>query len=399
MIRNLTLLLLLPLFFGLFANASLGQAFDEQFDTWPVDLKINGTIIAGGGLELPKAAKEYFLREANKADANPVLLQFSSAKSAELDSFSPEELAAAEKLRVVNVTFEESELDKESLLALQNSGAIWVSSNARFGKRHLTILKQVFEAAEQVIQRKGVACFNKPLSESLGRLKQDSVAELSVIAAASNLIPDAVIHTSYDDSNRKDLLSILAANPRCVGIGIEDNSAIVLRQRKIRVLGDGQSTFCLMANEHQPLRVQHVKQAATRRANPYETIIDLTAWRRDAIERTLPPFPAKKPPTPHVANGTLMIVGGGGMPKGMMEQMVELAGGEDAKMVYVPCSENDEITGPQRMVETWKKMGVASATFIHTKDRNQANTDEQFLAPLQDATGIWFGGGRQWNFF
>jgi cyanophycinase len=24
--------------------------------------------------------------------------------------------------------------------------------------------------------------------------------------------------------------------------------------------------------------------------------------------------------------------------------------------------------------------------------------DEEFLAPLKDATGIWFGGGRQWNF-
>jgi len=43
-------------------------------------------------------------------------------------------------------------------------------------------------------------------------------------------------------------------------------------------------------------------------------------------------------------------------------------------------------------------MGVKHATFIHTKDRNKANTDEEFLAPLKNATGIWFGGGRQWNF-
>jgi len=46
----------------------------------------------------------------------------------------------------------------------------------------------------------------------------------------------------------------------------------------------------------------------------------------------------------------------------------------------------------------WERMGVASATMLHTKDRNQANSDEEFLAPLRKATGLWFGGGRQWNF-
>jgi cyanophycinase len=171
----------------------------------------------------------------------------------------------------------------------------------------------------------------------------------------------------------------------------------VLRQRKIRVLGDDAATFCLMANEQLPVRVQQVKQAASRRANPYETIIDLTAWRRDAIERTVAPFPAAVPALPVVEAGTLLIVGGGGMPKGLMDQMVELAGGKDARLVYVPCSESDEVAGSQGLVESWKKMGVKSATFIHTKDREKANSDEAFLTPLKDATGIWFGGGRQWN--
>ena len=85
------------------------------------------------------------------------------------------------------------------------------------------------------------------------------------------------------------------------------------------------------------------------------------------------------------------------MPAGLMEEMVELAGGSKAKMVYVPCSESDEVSNSQRIVEVWEKMGVKSATFIHTKDRNKANSDEVFLAPLREATGIWFGGGRQWN--
>jgi len=77
--------------------------------------------------------------------------------------------------------------------------------------------------------------------------------------------------------------------------------------------------------------------------------------------------------------------------------MVGLAGGPKARMVYVPCSESDEVSSSQRIVEIWEEMGVESATFIHTKDREKANSDEAFLAPLRNATGIWFGGGRQWN--
>jgi cyanophycinase len=42
-------------------------------------------------------------------------------------------------------------------------------------------------------------------------------------------------------------------------------------------------------------------------------------------------------------------------------------------------------------------MGVENCEILHTKDRMKANQDSAFLDPLRDATGIWFGGGRQWN--
>jgi cyanophycinase len=182
-----------------------------------------------------------------------------------------------------------------------------------------------------------------------------------------------------------------------VGVGIETGACIVLSGRKIRVLGEGSAVFALAANEEKPVRIQVLKQAKSRQTNPYEVIVDLTAWRRDALDRMSELFPQSRPQTPLVKNGNLIIVGGGGMPAGLMEEMVELAGGPNAKMVYVPCSESDEVSDSQRIVEIWKTMGVKSATFIHTKDRQKANSDEVFLEPLRDATGIWFGGGRQWN--
>ena len=85
------------------------------------------------------------------------------------------------------------------------------------------------------------------------------------------------------------------------------------------------------------------------------------------------------------------------MPRDLMARLVELAGGKQAKMVYVPCTEAEQVAPDSGPIRQWNEMGVASALVLHTKDRHAADSDEAFLAPLKDATGIWFGGGRQWN--
>ena len=218
-----------------------------------------------------------------------------------------------------------------------------------------------------------------------------------------NLFPDCYIHTRFsnDKSQQKELLDTLTQLPKTVGVGIAKNTILMLSGRKVVCFGKGNATFVLPPhNKYLKQRIHSIVQrTGNRRQNPNDYLVDLMEWRRGAIDRTLEQFPAEKPSTPLVENGTLYIVGGGGMPRGLMSRMIEEAGGkEKAKLVYVPCAEQDSVGESQRTVEMWKRMGVKHATFIHTKDRNKANTDEAFFAPLKDATMVWFGGGRQWNF-
>ena len=108
------------------------------------------------------------------------------------------------------------------------------------------------------------------------------------------------------------------------------------------VIGDGAATALLMANERMPIRKKKLAGIdPTKRVNPYRQMIDLTAWRRQAIDRTLEQFPAERPRKPFVDNGTLFIVGGGGTPRGLMEQFVKAAGGDEAKLIYVPCLQSE----------------------------------------------------------
>ncbi len=94
--------------------------------------------------------------------------------------------------------------------------------------------------------------------------------------------------------------------------------------------------------------------------------------------------------------GSLVVVGGGKIPPSISDRFIELAGGRDAKFVYIPTASDDQ--GLQRPTgdESPKLFGLKNVTVLHTRDRKLADT-ESVTAPLREATGVWFGGGRQWR--
>jgi cyanophycinase len=95
-------------------------------------------------------------------------------------------------------------------------------------------------------------------------------------------------------------------------------------------------------------------------------------------------------------HGSLLIVGGGQLPPAIIDRFIELAGGKDAPMVFIPTAE--EVDPPRATVENnWlTKAGCTHVTMLHTRDAKVADTAE-FVKPLRDAKAVWFEGGRQWR--
>lgn len=96
------------------------------------------------------------------------------------------------------------------------------------------------------------------------------------------------------------------------------------------------------------------------------------------------------------ALGTCILGGSGGEPE-MVQRFLELAGGERARIVVIPTAaggDGDNLgQGSVRMLE---RAGAESAVVLHTRDPQIANS-AAFVEPLKSATGVWFGGGRQWR--
>ena len=106
---------------------------------------------------------------------------------------------------------------------------------------------------------------------------------------------------------------------------------------------------------------------------------------------------AKQPKTLGPANGSLVIVGGGGMPKVIFDRFFEAAGGRDAKIVVVPTAGTDaDYDESTSSVKMFKRAGATNVHLLHTHDPKVADSDE-FVAVLSDAKAVWFGGGRQWR--
>ncbi|MES2809523.1 MAG: cyanophycinase [Bacteroidota bacterium] len=112
------------------------------------------------------------------------------------------------------------------------------------------------------------------------------------------------------------------------------------------------------------------------------------------------PITVSKSDTRHgPEKGSLIIIGGNvGSQRDIWDKFVELAGGKDkASIVVVTTAGGDSAAYDVKSVEEVKKQtGVKNVTLFHTSDLKEANS-EKFIAPLKNATGVYFEGGRQWR--
>ncbi|MFQ5717945.1 MAG: cyanophycinase [Acidobacteriota bacterium] len=110
-----------------------------------------------------------------------------------------------------------------------------------------------------------------------------------------------------------------------------------------------------------------------------------------------PPGVAAPAPRVGPAHGHLVIVGGGMRSPEILKRFMELAGGPGAPIVVVPTAlEGDLDDRVEEFARPFHDAGFRDVSVLHTRDRERADTVE-FVAPIDRARGVWFGGGRQWR--
>ncbi|KAF7541274.1 hypothetical protein G7054_g733 [Neopestalotiopsis clavispora] len=97
------------------------------------------------------------------------------------------------------------------------------------------------------------------------------------------------------------------------------------------------------------------------------------------------------------ANGHLVIVGGNLQSDTIWQKIIELSGGPNAPIVVIPTAGGEPTYNESvPSAVSLRKNGSQNVTVLHTYDPAIADTDE-FVAPLREAKGVYFDGGRQWR--
>ena len=97
-------------------------------------------------------------------------------------------------------------------------------------------------------------------------------------------------------------------------------------------------------------------------------------------------------------NGHLIIAGGALQDTSVYNKFIELAGGSEAHIVVIPTAGGYEVTEERKnsLIQNWEARGAGKVSILHTNDPNESS-QESFSKVLDDATGVYFLGGRQWR--
>lgn len=352
--------------------------------------RIRGSLVIHGGGEVQQSVRSRFVELAGGTAAHLVLVPTANADADTAEDFEPwlhhwRELNPA-SLKVVHARSRDQANDDELVRALHDATAVWFDGGDQSRLEAVYVGTAAERAIEGVLQRGGAVGGSSAGAAFLTRVMIDG----GEVHSGLNLLPNSIIDQHFIVGNRQDQLTrVLAQYPSLVGFGVDEGAAMLVRGRSIEVTGDSEVVICMAASATRPQRVDHLKPG--QRA-------DLIALTRATMARCAPSFPPTEPASPELAAGSLVIVGGGPIPAGLLERFIDLAGGSEAPIVYIPCEPNDVIVEEPGFCEVLRKAGAKNVTWIHTKDRVRADSDWEFLEPLRQARGIWFGGGRQWNF-
>ncbi|HEY8503884.1 MAG TPA: cyanophycinase [Gemmataceae bacterium] len=355
--------------------------------------EIPGALLIVGGGPMPDAVRDRFVELAGGERARLVVIPTAGdgdfAGDAGASVLSPWKALKLESVELLHTRDRDEANAPEFVKALGEATGVWLGGGLQKRLADAYRGTAVERELRALLRRGGVIGGTSAGAAIMSDLMIESGNPDARTGPGLGLLPGFAVDQHFlkrDRVNRS--LRVLEQNPGRVGLGIDEATAVEVRGRRLRVLGDSYVLVCLAPGNRYGVSIRALKAGDT---------ADLFQLRRAALARAGEPFPAQEPRAPVVEKGTLILGGGGGMPAEVWKRFVELAGGPEAPVVVVPTALGDNPPAEPGEARVLKRAGAKNVRVFHTTDRAKAN-DPGFTKVLRDAKGIWFSGGRQWRF-
>ncbi len=360
-----------------------------------------GTLFVCGGGALPDRVYDEFVTAAGGEKARIVVVPTASesADAVVADAARTERLLSPWRERkVAGVVLFHARTAAEAddvvrLRSLREATGVWFGGGSQRRLAEAYVGTRFLREVQGVLARggavggtsAGAAVMTDPM------IAGDPIAEVSQRAKGFGLLAGAVVDQHFTARQREPrLAAAVALDPRLVGFGIDEATALVVRGRELSVVGAAQVHVVVAPAGRDPLALRLTE-------GDRDDLVALSRAARDRLPAAATP-PNATPPratSPIVPHGTLVIVGGGGMPREALDRFIAAAGGKDAKIVVVPTvADPTAFAGEMRL---FTKAGCTNVVVVASRTPAEADAAEN-LSHLAEARGVWFGGGRQWRF-
>lgn len=354
---------------------------------------INGSLLICGGGNLPDEIMQTFIRFAGNENAHLVIIPTASAKADEDSKASilePWKKYKIASIKLLHTRDRKQANDPKFVEVLKKATGVWFGGGQQSRLSEAYVGTLVEKELQGVLNRGGIIGGNSAGAAIMSKVMIASGKDKPEISKGFDLLPGAIIDQHYTQRKRQNRLEkAIAEHPHLVGLGVDENTAVLVRGRRLIALGDHGATLVLAASKTKPMK----KTIIERRRR----FADWTALRRAARDRSGPTFPPEKPAVPEVKHGSLVIVGGGGMPREIVDRFIQLAGGPEAPIVILPTASPDPLPKRSFSKVMFERAGAKDVTVLPARKLKDVE-DPKNLAALKRAKGIWFGGGRQWRF-
>lgn len=373
---------------------------------WPwIDPQgIPGAAILVGGGAMPAGVREAMLRVSGNESAKLIVIPTADQSSdSASDTTDPKQLetwlrpwqeAGFPDVQVLNIP--ESQPSEAQLALLEQATAIWFEGGQQRRVASRIIGTAWQDAIGRFRERGGVIGGTSAGAAIQSLVMIASGLETPDLETGLDIIPGAIVDQHFSQRSRQARLrSAVAAHPDRFGLGIDEGTAVLVQGRSMVITGEGTVTVVLA-----PGADREPTEKVYKAGDP----IDLIALRRAARARATGSITQRPLSKPQVPRGTLVIVGGGGLPPEALRAFLMAAGGGQARIVVLPTAEpprpNEspaEEAARDGIAELFRQAGAAEVTVLTQRTRDAVSSPE-FLEAVDRATAIWFGGGRQWRF-
>ncbi len=355
----------------------------------PVPVQNRGSLVIAGGGALPKVIYERFLQLGGGPEAKLVIVP-----TASMIADSPDILARLPIWRelhqgpisILHAETREQSCEFDFCQPLETATAVWFIGGDQnyIAERYLGT--PVETALHKVLERGGVIGGTSAGAAIMSRVMIAGGRTSPMLATGLGFLPETIVDQHFLKRNRKDRLhAALKLHPHLVGIGIDEDTALVCRPDGHEVIGNSSVLLCLGATNNREEITETIPTGQKFDLRPWT--IAATGRARHGAYST-----AESRPVPNLRKGAVVIAGPR-PPKEAVQEFLTAAGGKNANLVLV--SETKETAESEnRLREYFAEMGAANLMVCSATDEDTMS-DPKTHETFARAQGVWFVGAEE----